>query len=166
MHWVYLLLIYSFNQYFPSATSRSVLRFGDAVGDIKQISLCPHGPRVWCRRQSHNHANAYTDGPRYCCERYDLGRRVTGQAEIRRREGKGVDCGMAGRKNFRVEETVSLPRPWAGKGPEQGQGSCQAGNERKSGPSEAGRLGQGHGRQPLYILLRIWIFILRAKGCY
>lgn len=47
------------------------------------------------------------------------------------------------RKNFWVEETVSLPRPWAGKGPEQGQGGCQAGNKRKSGLSEAGGVGQG-----------------------
>lgn len=77
---------------------------------------------------------------------------MTGQAEIRRREGKGVDChmgdgvGMGRRKNFQVEETVSLPRPWAGKGPEQGLGGCQAGNKRKSGLSEAGGVGHGQDR--------------------
>lgn len=89
---------------------------------------------------------------------------MTGQAEIRRREGKGVDCDMQGRKNFRDEETVSLPRPWAGKGPEQGQGGCQAGNKRKSGLSEAEGMGQGQDHVALIRLVEDLDIHPKSKG--
>ena len=95
---------------------------------------------------------------------------MTGQAEIKRREGKRGGLWHGRRKNFPGGgNKVSLQRPWAGKKPDtfkEGQGGCQAVNKKKSDFSGAGEVGQGQIMQPSEATLRILVFILRAKGCY
>lgn len=92
---------------------------------------------------------------------------MTGQAEIRTRKGKGVDCGMGGGERISGLRKQSLCQ---GPGLERDLGKArEVARQETKGRVSSVRLkdwAKAKIVRPLYVLLRIWIFILRAKGCY